>query len=240
MLAAVLLAGQVQAADLVWTNLAGGNWSVAANWSPNQVPGSSDNAYVTNSGTYTVTVNASVAVTSLQAGGSSGSQTLSLAAGTLSLNGASRLDLNSTLALSAGNLTGSGDVIISGALNWSGGTMSGSGRTIIANTGTLNLSTTTHDLNRVLQNDGMASWTAGVLQMNGGTFTNNGSFTANSGATLSCYGTGGANTFDNAGTFTKQGGGLTQFYVSSSAVVFNNNGVVAVQGGSLAFAAGGS
>lgn len=32
------------AATINWTNTAAGNWSVAANWSPNQVPASSDNA----------------------------------------------------------------------------------------------------------------------------------------------------------------------------------------------------
>src|SRR5437660_12707976 len=88
--------------------------------------------------------------------------------------------------------------------------MSGSWRTIIAIGGTLSLNNTTHDLNRLLQNDGTATWTAGVLQMNGGTFTNNGSFTANSGAGLSCYGTGGINVFNNAGTFIKQGAGTAR------------------------------
>ena len=29
-------------ADLVWTNVTGGQWSVAANWSPNQTPGAVD------------------------------------------------------------------------------------------------------------------------------------------------------------------------------------------------------
>ena len=29
---------------LVWTNTAGGNWNVAANWQPNRVPGASDTA----------------------------------------------------------------------------------------------------------------------------------------------------------------------------------------------------
>src|SRR2546427_10012097 len=131
-----------------------------------------------------------------------------------------------TMNLSSGTLSGSGDVTVTGSLNWSGGTMSGSGRTIIASGGTLNLNNTTHDLNRWLQNDGTATWTAGVLQMSGGTFTKNGSFTANSAATLNCYGTGGINVFNNAGTFIKQGAGMAAFFVSSTGVSFNNHGAV--------------
>src|SRR5437879_1708548 len=44
------------AADITWTNVSGGNWSTAANWSPNQVPGAGDNAFITNNGTYTATL----------------------------------------------------------------------------------------------------------------------------------------------------------------------------------------
>jgi len=43
-----LVAGitSLRAADIVWTNTAGGNWSTAANWDPNQVPGSGDTAWI--------------------------------------------------------------------------------------------------------------------------------------------------------------------------------------------------
>ena len=41
-LAALGLAAPVARGSITWTNTAGGNWSAAANWSPNQVPGSSD------------------------------------------------------------------------------------------------------------------------------------------------------------------------------------------------------
>ena len=59
LLAGVLLGVSGWAADIVWTNTAGGNWSSTNNWSPNQVPGASDTAWITNNGTYTVTLNAS-------------------------------------------------------------------------------------------------------------------------------------------------------------------------------------
>ncbi len=39
------------AADLVWTNAAGGAWNTAANWSPNQVPTFDDRVWITNTGT---------------------------------------------------------------------------------------------------------------------------------------------------------------------------------------------
>ena len=102
-----LFAGEVRAADLVWTNTAGGNWGTAANWSPNQVPGSTDNAFITTAGTYTVTVNAGATVASLQAGGGSGSRTLALSS-TLTVNGDSLLDTNCTFTITSGALTGAG------------------------------------------------------------------------------------------------------------------------------------
>ena len=227
-------------ASIVWTNVSGGSWGTAANWSPNQVPGSADNAFITNSGTYAVIVNVNATVASLQAGGSSGSRTLSLSSSMLTLNGASLLDTNCTFTLSGGTLSGSGEVMVRDALTWTGGAMSGSGKTIIANGGTLSLNDSTHFLNRVLQSDGTATWTAGDLLMTGGTFNNNGSCTANSGSTLQSYGNGGVNAFNNAGTFTKQGTGLTRFFVNSTGVSFNNSGAVDAQEGTLGLDAGGT
>ena len=76
LLAGMHLSGSVQAAQIVWTNTAGGYWNVATNWSPNQVPSSADDAVITASGTYTVTLNTSSTVNSLALGGTSGQQTL--------------------------------------------------------------------------------------------------------------------------------------------------------------------
>ena len=41
-------------ATITWTNTSGGNWSIAANWSPHQVPTNTDNVLITTPGTYTV------------------------------------------------------------------------------------------------------------------------------------------------------------------------------------------
>ena len=38
------------ATAITWTNASGGNWITAANWSPNLVPVSSDDAFITNAG----------------------------------------------------------------------------------------------------------------------------------------------------------------------------------------------
>src|SRR5260370_41783932 len=45
-----------RAATIAWTNIAGGNWNDATNWTPNQVPGAADNALITSNGTYIVTL----------------------------------------------------------------------------------------------------------------------------------------------------------------------------------------
>ncbi len=68
LLAAACLNQSGRAADIYWTNLNGGVWNATNNWSPNQVPGAGDNAFIVsnaNSGTCTVTLNAAATVNSL-------------------------------------------------------------------------------------------------------------------------------------------------------------------------------
>jgi hypothetical protein len=64
----------VHASSLVWTNTAGGNWSSAANWNPNQVPAATDDAVITNAGNYTVTLDANATINRLILGGNGGTQ----------------------------------------------------------------------------------------------------------------------------------------------------------------------
>ena len=122
----MLFAADLRAADLVWTNTAGGAWSTASNWDPNQVPVATDNAYITASGTYTVTVNASATVFALTLGGNTGTQTLSVAGGTFAINGAGVGGSLAIVSLSGGTLAGPGILTLAGPLNWTGGTISGS------------------------------------------------------------------------------------------------------------------
>src|SRR4051812_32206399 len=44
---------KTSAADVYWTNAAGGNWSVPANWSTGALPGAGDNVFIVSNGTYT-------------------------------------------------------------------------------------------------------------------------------------------------------------------------------------------
>jgi hypothetical protein len=128
------------AADLVWTNLAGGNWNNTNNWSPNTVPGATDSAFITNAGTYTVTINAAATVTNLTLGATGGTQTLINTAFTLTLNGNSFVGTNGVFTIDAGaSLTGAGNLNVAGILNWTGGAMTGTGRTVITNGATLNI-----------------------------------------------------------------------------------------------------
>ncbi len=131
----LLILGTIAAnsATMTWTNTSGGNWSVAANWSPNQVPGSSDNAIITASGTYTVTFNASATIAGLTLGGTSGTQIFSLGGNTLTLNGLATINSNGQFNLSGGTLAGTNGVI-AGVLTWTSGTIPiGSTLTIATN-----------------------------------------------------------------------------------------------------------
>src|ERR1039458_3022520 len=66
-----------QATTIAWTNTAGGLWSVPANWSPNSVPGSSDDVFITANGSYSVTLDPGVGanINSLTLGALNGQQT---------------------------------------------------------------------------------------------------------------------------------------------------------------------
>ncbi len=223
-------------ATVLWDG--GGNgtsWTDPLNWVGDALPQAGDDVVIDVPGNPTIQL-----VTGTQAIRSLVSQeALVLSGGTLTVANASQV--NASVTFSDGALAGSGDVTVTGALNWTGGTMSGSGRTIIGSTGTLSLSGGIgRQLRRVLQNEGTATWTGGDLPMFGGTFNNNGSFTASSAAQLRCYGASGVNAFNNAGTFTQQGAGLTLFDVNNTSVPFNNSGTVAVPGGTLGLDAGGT
>lgn len=74
------------AETVTWTNTAGGNWSDAASWNPNKVPGQFDDVAVTTPGDYTVNVDASPNVKSLTLGAGGGAQTLAVVNKTLSAN----------------------------------------------------------------------------------------------------------------------------------------------------------
>src|ERR1041385_4513682 len=82
------MADQSFAAEIVWTNLAGGDWNTAANWKPNIVPGTNDTAFITNTMGFTVTVNTDTECGGLTLGAPVSMPTLS-GTGALTLHGAS-------------------------------------------------------------------------------------------------------------------------------------------------------
>ena len=130
-LVSLAIASVTHAVTITWTNTAGGNWSVSNNWSPNQVPGVSDTALITNSGTYTITVTTVVGVSNVFLGSSSGTQTLTLSSGSLNATNISTQTTNGAITLAGGtianatiNLT-NGTSLIAQSGTFNGVTMSG-------------------------------------------------------------------------------------------------------------------
>jgi len=87
------------AATITWTNTAGGNWSVANNWSSHQVPASTNDVLITTPGTYAVVVDTPVIIANLTlgtGGGGSGVQSL------YATNAAVYLDVTNSLLVTGG------------------------------------------------------------------------------------------------------------------------------------------
>jgi hypothetical protein len=170
-----------------------------------------------------------------------GTSALQISGGTLAVPGTS---IVANLTFASGTLNGAGTLTIGNTLTWTGGTMAGTGKTLVPSGSSLALGgLSTVSLNRALETDGPTSWTGSVfVQMNAGTWTNNGAVTANSTSTLEAYGGSGGttNTFVNNGSFTQQGTGTTLFTTVASGVAFNNAGTVTVNAGTLNLNASGT
>lgn len=121
-----------------WVNAASGNWNVASNWSRGTVPTSTDTVWIRQSGTYTVTISDSRTIGKLLVGGSSGTQTLAVTAGIVTLADTAQLLSSTALTVSGGQLTGGGLMVADGAVTWSGGDLrNGGGVLRVGPTGTL-------------------------------------------------------------------------------------------------------
>src|SRR5215831_17073628 len=112
----VLISDTLRAATLNWTNTAGGDWTVAENWEPNQGPQSGDTATITNSGNYTVTVTNSAAVDSVQLGNGGSGPALTLAGSYLACSGTVSVQAGATLGISQAMLQ-AGEVDMAGSMN---------------------------------------------------------------------------------------------------------------------------
>ncbi len=93
-----------------WTNPGSGYWDVAANWSTDVVPDSSDVVTIDTTGTATITIQAgdSIQVESLTTGGN---DTLSITGGSLTVTAGASL-LSGPLSMTGGTLTASGAGVI--------------------------------------------------------------------------------------------------------------------------------
>src|SRR5947207_12658095 len=172
----LLLHTTLTAADLAWIG-GTGNWDLAGNWNPAQVPTAADNAWITNNGTYTITVPAGTVanVANLTVGGQSGTQSLAIDRATLTLNGASAVNSNGqlTLLVSQSLVTGSGSLLINGMVNWANGTISGTGGFTVNSTGLVAIGSGGVTLGRTLNNNGSGTWAGGNMTISAGNSFNN-------------------------------------------------------------------
>src|SRR5881394_3285713 len=133
------------AAQISWTNTSGGNWSSLANWSPNQLPGSGDDAIITSSGSYRVELDGSTTVSGLTIGGSTGSQQLVISGATLNVAGQTLIERSGAVSIITvfvsppelprdGALSASRTILLDGLLSLQGGS-------VVAGTGLLEVGT---------------------------------------------------------------------------------------------------
>ena len=190
--------------DLVWTNVASGDWNTPSNWSPNLLPSALDNVVITRP--VTVTINSAAACRDFIMGTS----------------------------INFVTLTGTGTLTINGVATWLRGRMSGSGSTVVAPGATLTLAAPdAHYLDvRTLENAGTVLWTAGALSLSTAVITNRAGalFDVRNDSIIDYVG-GLPPRFDNVGTFRKSASiGTTTIDIN---LAFNNSGAVEIQSGTL-------
>ena len=235
----ILASFTAHATDLVWIG-ATGNWNLADNWSPAQIPTAADNAWITNSGTYVVTVPAGSSATanSIVIGGSSGSQTLSIDRATATISAASSVGSNGVISLLVAQtvIAGTGDLTVNGLLDWGNGTISGSGALNISSSGTMAIGNGGVTLSRVLNNSGAATWAGGNLTFAAGATLNNqstGRFDIDADGRLSGSS---ATPINNSGLF-RETAGTTGTIVTAP---FNDSGTLQVLASALNLNLGGT
>jgi hypothetical protein len=165
---------------LVWTNVADGDWNVAANWSPNLSPISNESVLIgygyPAAALPTITQNSNVDLVDFTFGNRAWIPTL----------------------------TGSGRITISGTGIWNSGTMGGTGAIVVEPGASFTLANSSGlVLSRTLENAGSAAWVGGNILLLGGVITNDAGaqFTFAGPASIS-----GAQRFDNAGTLNLANG----------------------------------
>jgi hypothetical protein len=228
----LVTAGVARATEVSWTNPSGGLWSVATNWSPNNVPAAGDDVTITTAGNYTVTLDVHPTIASLTLGGNSGTQTLTNVGYTLTLNGASTIKTNGVLGFGNGTLAGPGLLTVSGRSVWVAGDWTGP--VLIAPGGALDLiGNVDKMLSGGLTNQGTITWSgASHLSMNSCYLQNlpGGLFEIHNNQWLAYYT--GAPVVNNSGTIRKSAGGGDTII----GVPLINSGTLEVQSGRIAYA----
>ncbi|NOS70409.1 MAG: hypothetical protein HOP33_10815 [Verrucomicrobia bacterium] len=239
-MALLLAVTGANAADLVWVG-GTGLWDAPANWSPAQLPTAADNVFITNNGTYTVTIDrVDPTVGSITIGGATGTQTLFLDRATLTLNGASVINTHGELQLSVTTsvLAGAGNLTVNGTFTWTRGEMTGAGVTTISSGGVMTIGGNADLVGRTLNNSGTINWNAGAFALDSGAVLNNltgATFNVNFDGNLAMGGSP-VSVINNAGLFRKTAG-ITRTDVDPQ---FNNTGTVLAQAATLSLNGGGT
>ncbi|HEV2391110.1 MAG TPA: hypothetical protein VG146_01970, partial [Verrucomicrobiae bacterium] len=214
------------ATTYTWVNTAGGNWSVAANWSPAAVPGPADTANITTPGTYTVTNSTdNLSVANLTVGGASGVQTFQLATtrSFTATNGA--VANNGAIILTAGAILAGAFTVANGGLlttvNTTAQLPANSSITVNAG-GTFNLGAQLSDFGGITN--------AGTINVTNANFTQPGYLVIQSGGIMRIWGGGGTagffGTLINQGTIISESGptaGISVTVLDNSLGTISNN-----------------
>ena len=232
----------LQGATLTWINASGGNWSTAGNWSPAQVPGASDTANITASGTYAITINGNVQAAGLVLGAASGTQTLTVSGATLGLSGGTSIGANGVLTLN--NATVTGAVTVNGTLNCNSSTVGPQSAITVLTGGTLNLGgTTSSGFYSELTNSGTVNWSAtgdwyvyrSAVSGYTGAIVNEAGGVVDVRTDRSIVSQAGAPYISNAGIFQKSAGSNTTINLA-----FTNTGTLNISTGMVSLAGGGA
>ncbi len=218
----------------------GGSWTTPADWSTGSVPDAADDVQITglNSGaviTYSSTSPTSIrSLTTNLTGG--GTLNFTISRGELDVELTATLDGNTTVNLAGGTLGGPANWTLNGPLNWTSGNITRE-QTFTVNGG-MTLSGTTHELyagTLIVPATAAATWSGGDIVLGyGEVLDNNGTFNAQTNATISS--TTGGGVINNAGTFQLSNSTTT----TTINPRFNNSGTVSVQSGTLDLGGGGN
>lgn len=204
-----------RATSITWTNTSGGNWNLAANWNPNQVPGPDDDVAIQLPLDMTVVMDVSATIHNLVLGSTSGSSTQTLVVNGVVLTANGSASVQSRGVVSFGGLFASPNTnVVEGTWNWNLGTLSpagGQGTLLIKSGGHLNITGTgLHEMpGFTLVNEGSVLWEGGPIR-NGqnGEIENRGAWVASNGGIIN-NAWGGSPVFKNSGRFEVQAGSVS-------------------------------